>query len=500
MPDVLRAPQRAPWQWFASTDPERKNEDYLVLKPGETRRVSLAAGPLLRLWSTSDKPETLTLRLQNGVTTDLWKNQKAVVGTLYKKAYSLYPTQSALSAVGDLKTGAALVVTNGSNEPAKWFYQVTVGPRLPASSFSNAQEVTSIVQLTPGQEAGLFPKAKAGVWTQIAITVKPAERERDGDEQATWLHIWRNLRLQARWSGGINADTPNPNDDDTIPGIDVPLLALTGQFWNAEKIESAPVSLSGDTLTLRWPMPFNRNDQISIRNEGQKKIIVSYKIQEVALEPNVVPSYRFHAIYGAAKAKRKVNIPILDVKGEGAFVGLALDIRPTEESPRRAFAYLEGNEILRADGKTYEGTGTEDYFNSAWYYPEEPFAQPYGGMTFKNALPPQVSQYRWMIPDAVPFQKEFQFLQEHGNGNNSDDLEYRWVALWYQKPEGRFKIADELRYGVVVDVSPEKNRERDALVRRYVTLSMLAFLLLGGIIAGVSLRRAATRPKSATKE
>jgi hypothetical protein len=94
-----------------------------------------------------------------------------------------------------------------------------------------------------------------------------------------------------------------------------------------------------------------------------------------------------------------------------------------------------------------------------------------------------------MIPDAVPFQKEFRFVQEHGNGNNADDLEYRWVALWYQKPGGRFQISDELRYGAAVDLSPEKNRERDALVRRYILGTSAVLLLIAVVVVAMTVLR-----------
>jgi hypothetical protein len=138
---------------------------------------------------------------------------------------------------------------------------------------------------------------------------------------------------------------------------------------------------------------------------------------------------------------------MLNVTGQGAFAGLVLGIEPAPESSRQTFAYLEGNETITADGKTYEGTGTEDFFNSAWYFPDEPFSQAYHGMTFKSQSPPQVSAYRFMIPDAIPFQKTLNFAFEHGKGNNSDDLEYRWVAFWYQKPTFNFEVSDDLQGG-----------------------------------------------------
>ncbi len=154
--------------------------------------------------------------------------------------------------------------------------------------------------------------------------------------------------------------------------------------------------------------------------------------------------WEIHIANGSARSQKGQPIPILKVQGEGAFVGLVLDIRPAPDATRRTFAFLEGNETLIADGQKYEGTGTEDFFNSAWYYPEKPFAIQFHGMSFKGTNPPRVTAYRWMIPDAVPFQKSFEFNFEHGNGSNSNDLEFRWIAFWYQKHEAKFEIVDAL--------------------------------------------------------
>jgi hypothetical protein len=164
-----------------------------------------------------------------------------------------------------------------------------------------------------------------------------------------------------------------------------------------------------------------------------------------------------------------------------------LDIRPAPDTTRRTFAFLEGNETLVADVKTYEGTGTEDFFNSAWYFPAKPFLQKYHGMTFKGASPPRVTAYRWMIPDAVPFKKSFKFEFEHGNGNNANDLEYRWVAFWYQKAPFQFEIADELKGGAAGESTPG-----DTAGQSRSTLLPVFVLLLGVVIVGVyvALRRA----------
>ena len=52
--------------------------------------------------------------------------------------------------------------------------------------------------------------------------------------------------------------------------------------------------------------------------------------------------------------------------------------------------------------------------------------------------------YRLMIPDAVPFGQKFEFQQEVGYNNTWDNLNYRWIVFWYQKPGGSARVADTL--------------------------------------------------------
>lgn len=332
---LLKAPMQQPYDWFASTDPKNENADYIPLKPGETKRVPLKAGTLLRLWSTAFEPDKITIVLQNGEQrVELLKDNKAKLGELYQKAFTFYPTEKTPAAVRILKDGAVLIATNHSKTDNKWFYQVTVGKGV----------------------YGSFLSSKA------------------------------------------------PNDTKP-PAFDPTSL---------DDIIKAPAL------------------------EGQKLL---------TLPADAKTPYHLVSAYGSARSVKGQPIPILKVAGEGAFVGLVLDIRPAADTTRRTFAYLEGNETLIADGRKYEGTGTEDYFNSAWYYPEKAFRRQYHGMTFKGQDPPRVTTYRWMIPDAVPFKKSFEFQLEHGNGNNSNDLEYRWVAFWYQKAPFNFEIKDALQGG-----------------------------------------------------
>ena len=330
---LLSAPKLPPYKWFASTDPKRQNADYVLLKPGETRRIPLADGVLLRLWSTAFEPQNLRLVLQNGnQQTELLNGGKAKFGELYEKAFTFYPTRSTPAAVRELKSNAVLIATNKSKAENKWYYQASVGAK--------------------GQS--FFQSSGRG------------RRGEVNEGRLDWSKLDASLK---------------------------------------EPTSSAKKLLEKLNTDSKWDL---------------------------------------RIAYGSARSQKGQPIPILKVQGEGAFVGLVLDIRPAPDAFRRTFAFLEGNETLIADGKKYEGTGAEDFFNSAWYYPEKPFEKQYHGMSFKSTSPPRVTAYRWMISDAVPFQKNFEFNFEHGNGSKSDDLEFRWVAFWYQKHNAKFDIADAL--------------------------------------------------------
>jgi hypothetical protein len=81
---------------------------------------------------------------------------------------------------------------------------------------------------------------------------------------------------------------------------------------------------------------------------------------------------------------------------------------------------------------TLHGTGTEDYFNSAWC-PTQKYDAPYHGVIAgggPNWTEP-VTIYRFHIEDPIVFQKQIRVTIEHGHANRrGDDLSS--VAFWYQ--------------------------------------------------------------------
>ncbi len=477
--------------------PRTQNEDYLLLKPGETRRIPLAAGNLVRLWSTASQPEKIVLALQNAPNSariDLWRDNKAWLGNLYQKAFTLYPGSGTPAPVRVLKSGAALIATNRDTEPNKWFYQAAVRPdskrkAAPGKVDGFTKAVSSDgANALPGEATRLDTAEAVSPVTQLWFDAPFQHTIKAGEKKTFWQtrgggHIgtitiacdskapeaWRALRLRAVWDGGKQA------------AVDVPLLSLCGSFFGTTaNVNNSFCSFDGRTLSLDWPMPFGSGARLSLVNSGSQAVAVRGRIMAY---PWTSP-YRFCAAYGSARAQKGKPVQMLNVRGAGAFVGLALGIKPTVESSRRAFAYLEGNEIITADGVKFEGTGAEDFFNSAWYFPEAPFLQSFHGLTWKQKLPPQVAAYRLMIADAVPFERELNFAFGHGSSNNSDDLEYRWAAFWYQKPPLNFQIADELEAAATDAVAGRTQQpNRDATQRSNAIWLALGFIIVA-IVAG----------------
>ncbi len=467
---LINSPDWAPYQWFASTDKKHENEDYIALKPGETRKIPLVAGELERLWFTAIEPDAIDVSLQN--VSYVSQNQSLTVPfarmgkplniahylvIAHEKAVGFYLVPLTARQAADktvpfvhLKQNSFLVVTNHSSksEGNKFFYQASIRSlQNPIAAMQGRhQSVTQKVELPPGGEKTIEITG-AGLIETLSLSF-----DQPSDVQS--------LILRAAWDG------------DQKSAVDAPLAALLDLFQHGESVNSAAFDFDGKKANLKWPMPFGKGAKITLQNGGSAPVNVGVQISYIVLAQ--VPKYRFYAAYGSARTVEKKPVKMLKVAGKGAFCGLNLSITPAPDSGRRTYAYLEGNETITADGKKYEGTGTEDFFSSAWYFPKKPFSFPYHGLTSKTAAPPAVSAYRLMIPDALPFKKSLQFDFEHGNNNNSNDLLFRWVAFWYGEPAMRFEIADALQDNV--QRSPS---EGPAHLNIFV-LALVTALIVGG--------------------
>lgn len=441
---VLSAPLQKPYLWFASTDSKGQNHDYLLLKPGEKRVIPLAAGSLARLWFTASVPDKISVTLQNTKAIPLLANNKASVGDFHEKAYTLYPQSHNTEIITSTGTGklmsssipqnaalqildktASLVVVNHSKEENKFFYQVTIRPMpiVAAPLYSgNKILINALKKLSPGEimMVGDPGQLKGGIINQIHIS--------SPDKTPLPLH---DLIMQIA-----------PGQDD--PVVQVPLSAFLGEFQHTLPGNTGLSRWDGKTLVIDWPMPTGKEDELSLKIQNAGQTSSTVKVQLSFLQMDNPPAFLFCAHQGSGNSTENQPFALATVDGSGALVGISADMGPQPDSPRRTFAFLEGNETIAADTKTFEGTGTEDFFNSAWYFPKKPYFHQNEALTFHSDAPPRVAASRWMIDDAVPFKKQLSVHLEHGNGNRGSDLQYHWYVFWYQQQPVRFDIPEIL--------------------------------------------------------
>ena len=128
------------------------------------------------------------------------------------------------------------------------------------------------------------------------------------------------------------------------------------------------------------------------------------------------------------------------VRGQGQYVGTYMawgvnNCRWWGEGEIKFF--LDGDDPF----PTICGTGTEDYFNTAWS-PLTEFWTPYHGQPLASTggegwlYKGKQSVYRFHIEDPVHFRKSIRVTIEHGHANHLSH-DYSSTAYWYQtEPHG----------------------------------------------------------------
>lgn len=274
----------------------------------------------------------------------------------------------------------------------------------------------------------------AGTITRIWITIAPEAAELSRN----------NIILRMYWDG------------NSFPSVESPLGPFFGNGWDeAYNFVTTPLSVApgaGKSYVCYFAMPFSNGARIEIENQTGKEIPNFYyniNYQEMSKIPE--NSGRFHAWFNHEVTKAlpdgenewsvlgkqgynktgKDNYLFADIKGKGQLVGINYYVNcPTP------IWYGEGDEMVFIDGDTiptFNGTGTEDFFNTSWC-PKELFSHPYYGYPRVNNETGWLGHthlYRFFIADPVYFDKSCRFTIEHGHNNNLT-LDLASVAYWYQ--------------------------------------------------------------------
>jgi len=257
-------------------------------------------------------------------------------------------------------------------------------------------------------------------------------------------------------------------DDEENPSVEVPIGDFFGIGHAIRKnFVSLPLTMSpenGRGFNCFFPMPFSKRAVIEIVNESEQAMIFYYYIdyeEYTKLEENLG---RFHAtwnrenpcegipdfgmdnweyLFGGKNLDGKGNYVILEAEGKGHYVGCNLNIHNLRLTRENWNWYGEGDDMIFIDGDnlpTINGTGTEDYFNTA-FCPAQEYCAPYHGITVPGGKnwSGKISMYRFHIEDPIYFEKSIRVTIEHGHANRRSD-DYSSTAYWYQtEPHKKFK-------------------------------------------------------------
>jgi hypothetical protein len=363
----------------------------------------------------------IILALAAGVAGSAWANS---LEDLAKPQEGRSMRVSSTMRVGEIRRGGAERKLDPTADPK--------GDLEEASNWDN-------FQVAPGATHQLMDEKGPGVITHIWLTFLGPEPQGWAPKGAA---NHQEMLLRIYWDGSDR------------PAVEAPVGDFFANcFGKRREVISLPVIVEdGDSYNCYWRMPFRKSARIEIVNQGDKPIsLLYYNIDWIKKDSLAEDTPYFHAQYRQEYPVQKDNdYVVLETTGKGHYVGTVLAVRTRSPS-----WFGEGDEKIYIDGEAKPsiwGTGTEDYFLSAWGLKAKStptFGVPYfdqwgivGGHT---------SAYRWHLSDPLVFNTGIKVTFEHfgwispdenadykSNSWNQREDDFASVAFWYQTGASTF--------------------------------------------------------------
>jgi len=287
--------------------------------------------------------------------------------------------------------------------------------------------------VAPGQRKILLDAKGPGVITHIWMTFLGPERQ-NWAKNGSANH--QEMLLRMYWDGAEK------------PAVEAPVGDFyANAFGKRSSVVSLPVVVEdADSYNCFWHMPFRKSARIEIVNQSEKQIsLLYYNIDWIKKDKIAKDTPYFYAQYRQEyPAEHGKDYVILDTQGKGHYVGTVLSVRTRSPS-----WFGEGDEKIYIDGEpkaSIWGTGTEDYFLSAWGL--KTTSTPFFGVPYFDQwgiVGGHTSAYRWHIADPIVFEKGIKVTFEHFGWISPDENpqfkthswneredDYSSVAFWYQ--------------------------------------------------------------------
>ncbi len=316
-----------------------------------------------------------------------------------------------------------------------------------------------LAMLKDGRSRGVSSHAPGGSNADRLQYIQPGDTAVIFDVKGTGVinHIWLTFNdARPNWLEKGGSATPADLiirmywDDSALPFVEAPIGDFFASGFGLRKeVKSNPVLVEGgDGYNCYWKMPFRKAARITVTNDG-KKASRSFYFQIDYTELDKLPK---NTAYFCAQYRQEFpeqtgrDYLIADIQGKGHYIGTVMSVRS-----RSPYWFGEGDAKYYVDGEQEPstwGTGTEDYFLSAWGFTEN--LNPYSGCSYMSKgeedLGAKYTLYRWHIQDPIIFTRSFRFEIEHtgwisadetvdgkvdGHVEREDDI--ATVAFWYQQ-------------------------------------------------------------------
>lgn len=315
------------------------------------------------------------------------------------------------------------------------------GRRKRASSYDRSGGNKDYFTLEPGKCLEVCKLHGAGRITHIWMTMAP-----DSDVNENYLP--RKIILRMFWDGEEN------------PSVEAPIGDFFGMGHGVtQNYTSACLMMSpedGKAFNCFFPMPFSSEARIEVFSEAQNSMKFYFYIDYEEYDSLPENEMRFHAQwrrqcptdgmddkaydnaeyeFGGKNTSGEGNYVILEAAGKGHYVGCNLNTHNLRFTHEWNW-YGEGDDMIFIDGELWppslHGTGTEDYFNTAWC-PQQEVCTPYHGIIMGGGpnWSGKISVYRYHILDPIMFDKSIKVTIEHGHDNHRRD-DISSTAYWYQ--------------------------------------------------------------------
>lgn len=308
------------------------------------------------------------------------------------------------------------------------------------SSYDKTGGNSDWLTIDPKETVDIARIKGAGCITHIWMTTAPVS----GTAEA---YLPRKIVLRFYWDG------------EEHPSVEVPYGDFFGmghgitKNWSSAALSMGPEN--GMSMNCFFPMPFAEGARLEVTNESSQSLKFYYYIDYESYESLPLDELRFHATwhreftkgiddkstdnafycFGGKNPSGADNYVILEAQGKGHYVGCNLNIHNLRFTHEWNW-YGEGDDMIFIDGEPWppslHGTGTEDYFCTAWC-PQEEFQTPYYGIILGGGpnWSGKITMYRYHIPDPITFDNSIRVTIEHGHGNHRSD-DYSSTAYWYQ--------------------------------------------------------------------